>query len=111
MSSGHLGAQDQNGMGGMANSGDGSGGHGFAKGGGMMGNGGGTTSNRSMVDIEYNRQKFKTKLYEVYVAYFKNRNETMPDIAGFINTKESDFYKAYYLQKNNNIEEYQKVCS
>ena len=95
MSSGLLGAQDTNGMGVIANTNDGSGAQGFGKGGAGMGNGG--TGNRSMVDIEYNRQKFKTKLHEVYVAYFKNRNEPMPDITTFINTKESDFYKMYYL--------------
>lgn len=106
MSSVYLGGQDQNGMGVVGNNNDVSGGQGIGRGSTGMGNG-----NRSVTDIEYNRQKFKTKLQEVYVAYFKNRNEPIPDIISFINNKELEFYQKSYMQKNNNIEEYQKVCS
>ena len=112
MSSGHLGGQDPNGMGVVGNSNDGCGPQSFGKGGVGMVNG--STGGRSMSDIDYFRQKFKSKLHEVYATYFKSKtdkNEPMPDIFGYVNTREAEFYKMYYLQKNNNIEEYQKMCS
>jgi hypothetical protein len=112
MSSGHLGGQDTNGMGGIGNTNDGSGAQGFGKGGVGMVNG--CTGSREMSEIDYFRKKFKAKLHEVYATYFKNKsdkNEPMPDIVGYVNTKEAEFYKMHYLQKNNNIEEYQNMCT